>query len=566
MTVKHKTLIMALMLVMAGFIVYSNSFENTAFLTNDDSILKNPLIQNYKNIPLLFSGAVLRYNESQYRPLNLVLLSLSGAFVKNDNVFFWRLLPVGLHVMNAVLLFLLIFICSGERLFSFMGALMFLAHPWASAFVNNLENIHYLLGIFFLLGGLIFTALFLKTGKMAYQAACLILYIGGLLSSDIVLAAILFAFLISFSWKESRFSARTFIMLLSLVLAGLAYYYLISGIKLVPLAIFMGQNRSLVSHLEGFRKNMFCPYLLLATCSFAVSLLCMANNLIKKPCKYVLPLILLLVTGYCAQRTFGLNARYLNNVTYWESVIEERKEDIENAAFHLAKSLYESGMPYEAQKYFLMVSSKGATKIRVKAFYYLMNIYLEENKYEKAFFHLMNMSTLADREIRQIDNELRYIPQEVPYDDEERPRLFSENELYTKLSFLGYAKYYFAIGLYDWAEFLFSELYLYNSYDMEYLYCLGQLFIRKGYYESAKKYFRRMLELNPYDALAAGRIEYIDGIVDGRAECEPAGDYPAKAYISKPFAKLLAKLSMGTLSKEKTDEVTRLLYMGANEN
>jgi len=62
MTVKHKTLIMALMLVMAGFIVYSNSFENTAFLTNDDSILKNPLIQNYKNIPLLFSGAVLRYN------------------------------------------------------------------------------------------------------------------------------------------------------------------------------------------------------------------------------------------------------------------------------------------------------------------------------------------------------------------------------------------------------------------------------------------------------------------------------------------------------------------------
>ena len=567
MSLKKRNIFFVAAIVLAGFAVYSNTLENTAFLANPDSILENPLIQNHRNIPLLFSGAVLRYNDSQYRPLNLAMLSVIKAFVKNDNVSFWRLLEAGLHAANAALLFIVIFMCTGHGLFSFLGALIFTVNPQASAFVNNIENIHYMLGMFFLLNTLIFALLFMKNGRAACLAACLTLFLGGLLSSDIVLYSILLVVLLSLFSGEHRLSGRMFMVLVLLVLAGLAYYYVTSKIKLMPLAIFRGQNQALVKRLESFKENVFCPYLLLGACSFAVSLLYLAYGRVKSRAKYILPAIILAAAGYFAPKAYSLNLRYQDNISYWGSALESGGKNLPSAGFNLAKSFYESGMKKQAENIFRVMANtdKGPSDVRIMALYYLTKGCLDEKEFERAYFYLIKMSALTDREIRQIDNELRYIPKEMSYDDEKRSVLFSENELYTKLTLFGHARLYFALGLYDWADYIFSELYLYNPYDLECLYSLGQLMTRKGFYQSAKRYFIRILELDPGNDPARAGIEYVEGVICGSIKPEPAGHYPAEERVSRQFAKMLGKLSMGTLSEKEKGEVVRLLYSAIKE-
>ena len=69
-----------------------------------------------------------------------------------------------------------------------------------------------------------------------------------------------------------------------------------------------------------------------------------------------------------------------------------------------------------------------------------------------------------------------HIAKEISYYKEKKSRLFSENVASKKKFFLGHGKYFFDIGLFDWSEFLFSQLYLYNPYDIEYLdYLAGQI-------------------------------------------------------------------------------------------
>ena len=146
------------------------------------------LVRNSKNIPLLFTEATMRYTGSQYRPFSFVVVSLLKTFAGGDDILFWRLSQISLHILNAILLFLFIFILTENYLLSILSSTIFLAHPMATPAVNIIENIHYLFTLSFFLSFSILTTLFLKTKKILYYLAALILFIIGLFNFKIMRA------------------------------------------------------------------------------------------------------------------------------------------------------------------------------------------------------------------------------------------------------------------------------------------------------------------------------------------------------------------------------------------
>jgi tetratricopeptide (TPR) repeat protein len=141
-----------------GFLVYLNSFQNQLFWDDDDNIVKNIYIKSWKFLPNYFtenliSGAGLHSN--YWRPLLLFSFSLDYKI--------WRLLPFGyhltntlLHILNAFLIYYLLFLIFKRKSVSFFTALLFLLHPLQTEAVTYVSGRGDPLSIFFVLISFIF--------------------------------------------------------------------------------------------------------------------------------------------------------------------------------------------------------------------------------------------------------------------------------------------------------------------------------------------------------------------------------------------------------------------------
>src|SRR3989338_10320922 len=110
LTSKQKTAAIILCLVLVGFGVYANSFQNKMFWDDDDGILKNAYVRDWGYFPKYFSenliaGAGLVSN--YWRPMLLMMYSTEWQL--------WGANPVGYHVVDttihigaAILLFFLL--------------------------------------------------------------------------------------------------------------------------------------------------------------------------------------------------------------------------------------------------------------------------------------------------------------------------------------------------------------------------------------------------------------------------------------------------------------------------
>ena len=114
-----------------GFLIYANSFQNQLFWDDDDNIVKNLYIKSWRFLPNYFTenliaGAGLHSN--YWRPLLLFSFSIDYKV--------WKLLPLGyhltntlLHILNAFLIYYLLFLIFKKRNVAFLTALIFLIHP-----------------------------------------------------------------------------------------------------------------------------------------------------------------------------------------------------------------------------------------------------------------------------------------------------------------------------------------------------------------------------------------------------------------------------------------------------
>jgi tetratricopeptide (TPR) repeat protein len=145
--------------ILIGIIVFFNSLFNGFVWDDEGQITNNSVVQSLSNIPHFYTGGTYVSSSgnligSYYRPIMLTFFSffynLFGA-----NPFPYHLFQVALHIINALLVYLLLRELI-KRPLAFFFSLLFLIHPMNQAavgFISHLQDV-----LFFLFG---ITALFL---------------------------------------------------------------------------------------------------------------------------------------------------------------------------------------------------------------------------------------------------------------------------------------------------------------------------------------------------------------------------------------------------------------------
>lgn len=187
----------AVLLLSISFLVYGNSIFNQFVWDDYYLIEQNPYIKNFKYIEEIFSSDVgmvtsTRTPAGTYRPISML------SFMIDYKI--WKLEPIGYHLtnvlihsLNSILLFLLFYFVSKEKIVSFLSALIFTVHPIHTEAVSVIFNRMGLLVCFFMLISFIFYIKAAELKKIEYLFLSVIFFLLSLLSKE---TAIFFVFLL----------------------------------------------------------------------------------------------------------------------------------------------------------------------------------------------------------------------------------------------------------------------------------------------------------------------------------------------------------------------------------
>ena len=168
---KNQIIVSIFFIIVVTFVSFSSSLDNN-FTNWDDQnfITDNPLIKtlSLENLEDIFTDF---YKENFRQPLVLLSFSLEYHFFQL-NPFIYHLDNLILHILNALLVFYLIFILSDNVFVSLLAAVLFGIHPLHVESVAWLSERKDVLSTFFFLLAVIFY-LFYKKRK---QAALLLIY------------------------------------------------------------------------------------------------------------------------------------------------------------------------------------------------------------------------------------------------------------------------------------------------------------------------------------------------------------------------------------------------------
>ena len=141
-------------IIFLGFIAFGSMLP-APFRVMDDqiSIVDNPAIKSTKNIPEIFKEGYF-HDQSYYRPL--INLSFMGEFAAfKYNSFYYNLDNLILHILNALLVFLLVSRLTNNDTIGFWVGLLFVMHPVQWEAVCNVPGRSILLSAFFVLSSFV---------------------------------------------------------------------------------------------------------------------------------------------------------------------------------------------------------------------------------------------------------------------------------------------------------------------------------------------------------------------------------------------------------------------------
>jgi len=144
----------AAVIIVLGLIAYGSMLP-APFRVMDDriSIVENPAVKSIRNIPAIFKEGYF-HDKSYYRPLvNLSFMGEYQAF--GFNSFFYNLDNLILHILNALLVFLLVSRLTNNDTIGFWTGLLFVIHPVQWEAVCNIPGRSILLSAFFVLSSFV---------------------------------------------------------------------------------------------------------------------------------------------------------------------------------------------------------------------------------------------------------------------------------------------------------------------------------------------------------------------------------------------------------------------------
>ena len=173
----------------AVVLVYGNSLQGSFHYDDFHSIVANPHIRQLANIPAFFSDPTLfsgDASKAMYRPLLLTTYAFNFA-LGGYEVVGYHLVNIGLHAINAYLVWWLAQLLWGRRRQALWAALLFALHPICTEPVNYISSRSESLGaVFFLLSFCLFAKGEQKESTWS-MAGSLFAFALGLLSKSTVI-------------------------------------------------------------------------------------------------------------------------------------------------------------------------------------------------------------------------------------------------------------------------------------------------------------------------------------------------------------------------------------------
>ncbi|MBF0570973.1 MAG: tetratricopeptide repeat protein [Candidatus Omnitrophica bacterium] len=173
----------AAVIIVLGFIAYGFMLPSP-FRVMDDriSIVENAAIKSVKNIPGIFREGYF-HDQSYYRPL--INLSFMGEYrLFGLNSFFYNLDNLILHILNALLVFLLVSRLTNSDTTGFWTGLLFVIHPVQWEAVCNVPGRAILLSAFFTLSSFLLFLEFYKNRRAFFGFLVLVVFSLGLLCKE----------------------------------------------------------------------------------------------------------------------------------------------------------------------------------------------------------------------------------------------------------------------------------------------------------------------------------------------------------------------------------------------
>lgn len=208
--------LVVLLFIIIGFLLYVNTFLNQMFWDDDDFVLNNQFIKNWRYFSKLFSenviaGASLLSN--YWRPILLSVFSLEW-HLWQEWVPGYHFINTSFHIADAILLFFILFYIFKNRWLAIFTALVFLVHPLQTEAVTYVSGLGDSLSVFFIFLGFLFYLKFRISGKLLFKSGLyflsLLMYILALMSKEtaIIMPALLLIADFFFCGQDEKISFR----------------------------------------------------------------------------------------------------------------------------------------------------------------------------------------------------------------------------------------------------------------------------------------------------------------------------------------------------------------------
>lgn len=164
------------LIVISGCISYANSIHNPFIFDDLPLIAKNPVIQDARNIPVLFQRDIFHHGDMAgrasgesnfYRPLQMLVYTMDYIFGKL-NVVPYHISSIIFHILVALALYGLAYLVFENEIVPFVASILFVTHPIHTGVVAYISSLADSMVTFFMLLCLISYIKYSRGGKSAF--------------------------------------------------------------------------------------------------------------------------------------------------------------------------------------------------------------------------------------------------------------------------------------------------------------------------------------------------------------------------------------------------------------
>lgn len=177
-------------IIALGCLIYANTLHNEMFWDDDDFILKNRYIKEWRYFPKFFTENLVAgsyLNSNYWRPALLTVFAVEW-HLWEDWTPGWHMVNTTFHILDTLLLFFILTLLFRKRSLALMVSLVFLAHPVQVESVVYVNSLGDSLSVFFMFLSLLLYLRFRLSQRPAHVSRnwyfSLAMYVMSLLSKE----------------------------------------------------------------------------------------------------------------------------------------------------------------------------------------------------------------------------------------------------------------------------------------------------------------------------------------------------------------------------------------------